>query len=172
MYASLLKALLNIPYTNKSQSMYQSHFWEAYKFLIAVPTKLATEPCPDWLLNFCWPSPAQWFLFRIPRDPMTYFTVWRLSEAWALSDSPVMNQINQVHIPTLSFFLSVLVSPPVNACDTPGTQLDRTRMPALTLQYLWWTGWNVRFFCSPQFCRLSAAAVIYLRSVMLFTLLM
>jgi hypothetical protein len=34
----------------------------------------------DWLLNCCWPSPAQWFLIPNPRDPGPYLTPWRLCE--------------------------------------------------------------------------------------------
>jgi hypothetical protein len=48
----------------------------------------------DQLINYCWPSPAEWFLVPSPAVPWQHFTVWRL---WEPSDSPSSSSFLGVH---------------------------------------------------------------------------
>jgi hypothetical protein len=41
--------------------------------LITNDWRLTTDISPDWLLNCCWPSPAQWFLVPRPTGLRTMF---------------------------------------------------------------------------------------------------
>jgi hypothetical protein len=52
----------------------------------------------DWLVNYCWSSPAEWFLVPNPQDSLPYLILWRLREPSEHCPAPILTTplINQI----------------------------------------------------------------------------